>query len=53
MRDRTRVREHWIETGPAADDHRGLHELFEEQAVLTPDATAVVFRRREPDLPRG
>jgi amino acid adenylation domain-containing protein len=41
--DRTRVRDHWIETGPAADDHRGLHELFEEQAVRTPDATAVVF----------
>jgi amino acid adenylation domain-containing protein len=41
--DRTRVRASWIETGAAADDRRAVHELFEEQAALTPEATAVVF----------
>ena len=33
----------WMAIGPPSDDRRGIHELFEEQAALTPDATAVVF----------
>ena len=30
-----------------------IHQLFEEQVDRTPDATALVFRSHEPDLPRA
>ncbi len=33
----------WTEAGPASSDPRRLHEIFEDQALRTPDADAVVF----------
>ena len=33
----------WNQTQAAFSEHRGLHEYFEEQAAIRPDAVAVVF----------
>jgi amino acid adenylation domain-containing protein/non-ribosomal peptide synthase protein (TIGR01720 family) len=45
--ERQQVLHEWNQTGREYDGYRCIHELFEQQAMRTPEATAVEYERQQ------